>query len=85
MEGLSKYRGGWLKNPTKPRPNEIIGGGWFVFRRGDGTKRIRPAMWPFEYGDREAALAEARRLSAERPGYKFIVVGQTDAVMADPS
>lgn len=50
------------RNPKKARKGEVIGGGFFVFRRGDGTKRIRPSMWPFEHGSFASALAEAARL-----------------------
>lgn len=65
-----------LRNPKKPRRGETIGGGYFVFRRGDSTGRIRPALWPFEYASVEEANAEAARLSAGQPGEVFIVVGQ---------
>lgn len=54
-----------------PRPNETIGGGWFVFRRGDSTKRVKPAAWPFEHPSINAARAEALRLAADHPGQQF--------------
>jgi hypothetical protein len=65
---------GWLKNPKLPRTNEVIEGGYWVFRRGDGTKRIRPAQWPFEYGTQEAAMKQAAVLAEGNPGERFIVV-----------
>ena len=52
----------------------MIEGGWFVFRRGDGTKRIRASNWPFEHGTFEAAAAEAKRLAEKEPGKSFDVV-----------
>jgi len=73
--------GGWLKNPKKARPNETIGGGFFVFRRGDGTGRIRPSMWPFEYASREAAEDQARVLARGQPGYVFDVVAVVNKVV----
>lgn len=64
----------YLKNPKLPRPGEVIGAGYFVFRRGDGTKRIRPAVWPFEHPSRAAAILEAEKLAAAMPGYQFDVL-----------
>lgn len=69
-----KYNRGWLKNPQRPRTDEVIEGGYWVFRRGDGTKRIRPSMWPFEYGTQEAAMKQAAILAEANPGERFIVV-----------
>lgn len=72
-----KINRGWIKDPRKPRPDEKIGGGFFVFRRGDATGRIRPPQWPFEHPTKERAEAEARRLAAMQPGKLFIVVQQS--------
>lgn len=74
MSGINKSKSGWLKDATQPRTGETIGGGYFVFRRGDGTNRIRPSQWPFEYGTEEAAIAQAAALAAANPGFTFIVV-----------
>lgn len=71
----AKPRGPWLKNPREPRKGETIGGGFFVFRRGDQTGRIRPAQWPFEYATVHAAMEQADRLAKAMPGYRFDVVG----------
>lgn len=67
-------RGPWLKDPRKERPGEKIGGGYFVFRRGDGTGRIRPSQWPFEYASLDEAAEQAKKLADANPGYRFDVV-----------
>lgn len=59
--------------PKKPREGEQIGGGHFVFRRGDGTGRIRPCMWPFEHPNYDSAMTEAARLHGEYGGTYDIV------------
>ncbi|SMC41484.1 hypothetical protein SAMN06297251_102105 [Fulvimarina manganoxydans] len=78
-KGKRPRRTGWLKNPKVARKGETIGGGWFVFRRGNDTRRIRPSWWPFEYASREDAAVQAEKLAAENPGYRFDVVGVTDS------
>lgn len=77
-----KLNGPWLKDPRKAREGEVIGGGWFVFRRGDGTGRIRPAHWPFEHASKEAAEAEARKLAEANPGLIFNVVGVANSFLS---
>lgn len=77
-------RTGWLKKPTQPRTGEQIGGGYFVFRRGDGTGRIRPGVWPFEHPTIESARAEAKRLAEAQPGYRFDVVCVCGSVQHPP-
>lgn len=63
---------GWVKNG---RAGEVIGGGYFVFRRGDDTGRIRPSPhFPFEHATLDAAMDEARRLSEKVPGKRFAVL-----------
>ncbi|MCW7544874.1 hypothetical protein N7I30_13785 [Aurantimonas litoralis] len=79
-KGKRPRRTGWLKNPKLARKGETIGGGWFVFRRGDDTGRIRPAWWPFEYACREAAAKQALALAIANPGYRFDVVGVAESV-----
>ncbi|NKJ03095.1 hypothetical protein [Rhizobium sp. SG741] len=54
--------------PKNPRDGEAVGGGHFVFRRGDSTGRIRPCMWPFEHPDFDSASNEASRLAGEHGG-----------------
>lgn len=82
--GTKQNRGGWLKDARVARNGETIGGGFFVFRRGDCTGRIRPSMWPFEYGSLHAAEIEAKRLAAEMPGYRFDVVSVAE-VFVEPA
>ena len=77
-------RTGWLKDPKKAREGEVIGGGFWIFRRGDGTKRIRPAMWPFEYGSIADAQKQAEKLARNHPGETFIIVGQCDTWRVEP-
>jgi hypothetical protein len=74
MSGKNTNKHGWLRDPKKPREGETIGGGYFIFRRGDGTKRIRPSQWPFEYASFDAAREQAKALAAGNPGYAFDVV-----------
>jgi len=61
-----------LKNGRK---NEVIGGGFFVFRRGKTTGRIGCGgnTLPFEHGSFEAAATEAKRLSEVHPGETFSI------------
>lgn len=65
-----------LPDPRCARPEEHIGGGFFVFRRTKGTGRIRAPEWPFEWQTRELAQVEATRLAALHPGETFQVFGQ---------
>lgn len=61
------------KRHSRPRRNERVGGGHFVFKRGETTGRIktgsimRGAM-PFEHPNMESAYAEACRLQALNGG-----------------
>lgn len=63
----------------KPRKNEAIGAGYFVFRRGKKTGRVgikRPGL-PFEHPDMKSATNEAKRLSEINPGETFEVFHST--------
>jgi hypothetical protein len=64
-----------LLDPRRARPEEHIGGGWFVFRRTKGTGRIRAPEWPFEWQTRELAEIEAARLTTLHLGETFQVFG----------
>lgn len=70
----------------KPRKNEVIGGGWLVFRRGKRTGRIGiKTTLPFEHGSRKAAEKEAQRLAEQHPGECFQVFGAAGGgVACDP-
>ena len=64
------------------RTGEMIGGGFFVFRRGSEHGRIRPTtkgkttMLPFEHPTREAAEEEMERLAILHKGREFCVFEQ---------
>lgn len=60
------------------RDGEQIGGGFFVFRRGSKTGRVRTPEWPFEHSTLDAAQAEAARLTAKHAGETFEVFGRED-------
>lgn len=78
--------GPYMDNPALPRKGEQIGGGFFVFRRGTTTGRIRPGrLWPFEHPTLAAAEAEAQRLANHWPGQTFITVQQVAAAYAEPA
>ncbi len=70
--------------PRKPRLNEVVGGGFFVFRRFDDTGRIHPKNWPYEHGSLEAAQAEAARLAAENGG-SYEVFGAVAGAVDGPA
>lgn len=61
------------KKHCRPRHGEKIGGGHFVFRRGDTTGRIKTGSilagkMPFEHPNMESARTEAVRLQALNGG-----------------
>lgn len=68
--------------PRRPRNGEEIGGGHFVFRRGDSTGRIRPCEWPYEHPNFESAMTEAARLAATYGG-EFDVFARVASASAD--
>jgi len=72
MAELSHAR--WHRN--RAEKGEKVGGGFFVFRRGSTTGRIKinPAKLPFEHPSLEAALREAKRLTERHPGVGFSVL-----------
>lgn len=72
----------YLADPRKERPEEKIGGGFFVFRRGGGTGRIRAPEYPFEHPTLAAADAEAARLAERFPREVFVVVAQIGGTVA---
>ena len=60
---------------AKPRKGEVIGTGFFVFRRGKRTGRIAvsPHRMPFEHASEDAAMDECIRLAKANPGETFEV------------
>lgn len=61
------------KRHPRPRRNEKVGGGYFVFKRGRRTGRIKTGhilagKMPFEHCSLESALDEAARLAIENGG-----------------
>lgn len=66
----------YLMDPRKARPEETIGGGFFIFRRGRNTGRVQAPEWPFEHPNRESAEAEAAKLAQRFPGEVFEVFGR---------
>lgn len=66
------YKDGWMVNG---RAGEVIGGGFVVMRRSRQTKRVRPAMTPFEYDNLAHAETQAAKLAADQPWYTFQVFG----------
>lgn len=74
MSGKSTSR--WHEERAKR--GERVHGGWFVFRRGQTTGRIKidTSKMPFEHPSRERAVAEAVRLSAANPGIDYCVFNQ---------
>ena len=68
--------------PLKVRPGEVIGGGYFVFRRGEFGNRIKPGPMPYEHGTFESAQKEAKRLAEINPGQNFVILQDLAAVQA---
>lgn len=54
--------------PLHVRKNEVIGGGYFVFRRGNYAGRIKPSEKPYEFPSLLAAQEEQKRLTAAYGG-----------------
>ena len=67
---------------NRTQRGEVVGGGYFVFRRGRTSKRIKPDLrgFPFEHATLQAAEAEASRLARLNPGNQFVVLQQVSAV-----
>ncbi len=66
--------------PKRPRPGEVVGGGFIVARLGGKTGRIRASQWPFEHPSRESAEAEAQKLAAQMPKERFVVLAVVGTV-----
>lgn len=69
----------------KARPDEQIGGGYFVFRRGKRTGRVGiKTNVPYEHASYEAAAREAARLAALNKGEIFEVFSTTGTTFCEP-
>ena len=66
--------------PFYARPNEKVGAGFFVFRRGEMANRIKPGPLPFEHASLEQAYAEATRLAKANPKNKYVILQQMIAI-----
>lgn len=66
-----------------PREGEQIGGGYFVFKRGDRTGRIENRGIPFEHGSLSAAVREAERLRGIYGGKFDVFSAQAEVVRLD--
>jgi len=66
---------------SKPRKNETVGGGYFVFRRGKRTGRIGVShhRTPFEHLSYKAAKEEAVRLAKENYGEIYTVFAEVSS------
>lgn len=63
------------------RKNEKIGGGYFVFRRGNRGGRIFISQMPFEHPSYSSALDECIKLSKKNPGNEYQIFMGKDRVM----
>lgn len=66
----------------RARPGEIVGGGFFVFRRGRSTGRIKVPSVPFEFGSIAEAGAEAQRRERSGDGAIFDIFERVGTVPA---
>lgn len=74
-----KITGKWTER--RKALGEVVGGGYFVFRRGKKTGRIASAnLLPFEHATENAAYDEAYRLAKANPGEQFVVLGASTTV-----
>jgi hypothetical protein len=66
---------------TRTNKGEVIGGGYFVFRRNSVTGRVRGATSvSLEHGTYKSAYEEADRLSKLEPGATFEVYERIETV-----
>ena len=57
------------------RPNEVIGGGYFVVTRNLKTGRILlSSKFPYEHGSYESAFSELERLHEKHPDRFFTIL-----------
>jgi len=68
---------------ARVRRGEKVGGGYFVFRRGRTTGRIKinPNKPPYEHASLDDATKEATRLAMENHGIDFVVFQQVGRII----
>ena len=62
---------------------ELVGGGFFVFRRGRKSRRVKfdpKTCIPFEHGTEQSARDEAEKLAAANLGSTYCIFVQMGAV-----
>ena len=74
----------------RARRNEKVGGGYFVFKRGRRTGRIKTGhilagKMPFEHPDLESATNEAARLAVEHGGHYSVFAEVRGADLGAPN
>ena len=74
-EGFGIYKRPRTADRPQQRKGEQIGGGWFVFRRGEKGGRVYITDMPYEHPNQKSAMDEADRLSKKHPGQKYQVFG----------
>ena len=74
-KSFNKYKQ-WRKDglPARTDKGEVIGGGWFVFKRSPKTGRISPSQFPFEYDCKTQAVGQAKILAKQYPGAEFAIL-----------
>lgn len=60
------------------RKGEVVGKGFFIFRRGAKANRIKPGPMPFEHPTMESAVTERNRLAAGNPEGKYHIFQQVE-------
>lgn len=86
-EPVPRRKKTWLQKFRFPTPvarlsrregseeREVLGEGFFVFRRGRNSNRIKLSIVPWEQESMKAAITEAERLAKLHPGVTFQVYG----------
>ncbi|MDB6178965.1 hypothetical protein PAF17_15850 [Paracoccus sp. Z330] len=67
----AKKRTDLFVDPSLVRPNEKIGGGFFVFSRHPDSGRIRPSRFPFEHPDYASAKAALDRIKENQADREY--------------
>ena len=77
-----------INDKLRAEQGEVVGGGFFVFRRGMKWGRVRfvfkpqtKQIVPFEHPTMAAAVEEATRLAEKNRGHKYSVFQEVAHVM----